>query len=134
MSESISEFLKVASTLCIDYPDVKGDLNLEISKVREVSEKLVAAANDFANEPYSTQKRVYMGSHARILLNSVARLMAIADMIDSIAAHLLVESMLKSLGAMKMARTDREFLSLFREYGENLRDLLNQAPKFAHVL
>lgn len=74
-----------------------------------------------------------MGSNARILLSSVARLLAIADMIDSYKASSLVDEMFKSLGAMKMAKKESEFLAHFRSYGENLRDLLNLAPKFVQV-
>lgn len=75
-----------------------------------------------------------MGSQARILLNSVARLMAIADMIDSLTAHSLIDSMFRFLGAMKMAKSEKEFLAHFRAYGENLRDLLNISPKFIQVI
>lgn len=133
LSDSIGQFLEAAQALCLDYPDVRADLNAEINKIRDVSASLVGAANEFANEPYSTQKRVYMGSQARILLMAVARLMTIVDMIDSFAAGSLVEQMIKSLGAMKMARSEKEFLALFHQYGQSLRDLLNIAPKLIQV-
>lgn len=134
LAESISNFLECANGLCIDYPDVKDDLNQEINKIRDVSQSLLSSAKEFAIEPFSMQKRVYMGSQARILLNSVARLMAIADMIDSLTAHSLIDTMFRFLGAMKMAKSEKEFLAHFRAYGENLRDLLNISPKFIQVI
>ena len=133
LSDSISHFLDAARSLCNDYPDVRADLNAEINKISDVSASLQAAATEFANEPYSSQKRVFMGSQARVLLMAVARLMTIVDMIDSFTAASLIEQMFKGLGAMKMARGEKEFLALFHAYGQSLRDLLNIAPKLVQV-
>lgn len=133
LSDAISQFLASSHQLCLDYPDVKADLSLEINKIKDISQNVVDASFEFAKDPSSSQKRVYMGNNARILLNSVARLLAIADMIDSFSIVAIVEEMQRGLGAMKLAKVEKEFLAIFKSYGENLRNVLNIAPKSIQV-
>lgn len=94
----------------------------------------MSSANEFVKEPYSSQKRAKMGSQARALLLAIARLMTLVDMIDSYSAGSLVDFMLKNLGKMKLARNQKDFLALFHEYGQYLRDLLNIMPSILQVI
>lgn len=135
LSDAISQLLNTSHQLCLDYPELKADLSLEINKIKDISQKVIDSSYEFANDSSSSQKRVYMGNNARILLSSVARLLAIAEMIDSFSIMSIVEKMQKILETMKLTKTEKEFLAIFKTYDENVKSVLNMiAPKFIQVL
>lgn len=134
LSESVEEFLNVCRQLTVDYADVKDDLEPEISRVREVADQAIKASSDFVAEASSSQRRTNMQSNARKLLNSVARMLALADMIDAyILVTRLIETMKQLLVKMKAAKTNEQFMEHFKAYGQHLKELLNFTSKAIQV-
>ncbi len=61
---------------------MRDELTKALHDVKLCGDTMANAAKEFADDPFSSQKRAYMVGTARELLNAVARLLAIADMID----------------------------------------------------
>jgi catenin alpha len=80
--EATNHFLKQGNEIAQENPDMKDELAKALNDVKLCGDMMAGASKDFADDPFSSQKRANMVAAARELLNAVARLLAIADMID----------------------------------------------------
>jgi hypothetical protein len=80
--EATGHFLKQGNEIAQENPDMKNELTMALNDVKRCGDTMAVASKDFADDPFLSQKRAIMVAAARELLNAVARLLAIADMID----------------------------------------------------
>lgn len=125
LDKSIDNFICKSNEISLEYPEIQMDILNEIKHFKEHGNKLNEASKEFLSDPTSSKKRTSMGNRAKQVLNSVARLLAIIDMIDSYLISKVTEKMQKLLICMKSSKNEEEFLSYFTNYGQNLKDLLN---------
>lgn len=100
-----------------------------ISLIRQSGNSMVDASRDFANDPLSNQKRSIMIRYSRDLLSSIAKLLNIADCIDT---NLLLESIQlvqQDLVSLKNSSNQDELTHHFKLFGAHLVELTNQAGK-----
>lgn len=125
LNESIDNFTKHSNQLVVDYPDIKDDLEKEINNFKSKGEVSLRLSKAFADEPLSSQSRKEMANAQRELLNAVARLLAISDMIDEFSVIRVIETIQKTIVTMKKTTKEEEFISVFKSYTNVLRDLFN---------
>ncbi len=105
----------------------------ELDSFRMKSSQMIKISNDFSNDPVSTELRLQMIQKARELLISVARILAIADLIDLSELNGLKERVETSLNRMKMSNCKEELMMYFHEYGLNFKELINFIKKALNV-
>lgn len=134
LSDSINEFMENGTQLAADHQEVRQELTAELNRLREGSAvELIQTARAFAAEPSSTAKKTQMGTSARNLLNSVSRVLAIAEMIDAHAIRTLVETLFQELQEMSRMRSIDEFVPSFKTYSDDLKSLINLCSRAIQV-
>lgn len=134
LSDSIGEFLECGTRLATEHAEVRNELNNEVNRLRDgAARELIQAARAFAAEPSSAMKKNQMGASARLLLNSVSRVLAIAEMIDSHVIRPLVESISQALQDMSRMRSIEEFVPAFKSYSDDLKSLINLCSRALQV-
>lgn len=134
LSDSIGEFVECGTLLATEHAEVRNELSSEINRLRDgAARELVQAARAFAAEPSSVMKKNQMGASARLLLNSVSRVLAIAEMIDSHVIRPLVESISQALQDMCRMRSIEEFVPAFKSYSDDLKSLINLCSRALQV-
>ena len=125
LNESIENFLLHSKEISKDFPSIQIQLNAEIENVKLKGNEALKKSSIFASDPISSSKRKDMGMAQRELLNAVARLLAIADMIDEYSVVRIVDRLHNIVSNMKKATKEDEFLQHYKGYAENLKELLN---------
>jgi hypothetical protein len=125
LNESIENFLLHSQEISKEFPSIQNQLNAEIDRVKSTGNEALRVSDIFARDPVSSSKRKEMGLAQRDLLNAVARLLSIADMIDEFSVIRIVDKLQKIVNNMKNAKKEDEFLQHYKGYAENLKDLLN---------
>ena len=125
LNESIQNFLLHSQEISKEFPSIQNQLNAEIDRVKSTGNEALRVSDIFARDPVSSSKRKEMGLAQRDLLNAVARLLSIADMIDEFSVVRIVDKLQKIVSNMKNAKKEDEFLQHYKGYAENLKDLLN---------
>lgn len=134
LSDAISEFLDSGARLASEHPEARNELNIELTKLREsAARSLVQSASEFANDPSSGSKKNQLGTSARLLLNSVSRVIAIAELIDSHSIRPLVDALAQYLRDMNQMKSIEEFAPAFKTYSDNLKTLINLCSRALQV-
>lgn len=97
--------------------------------IRQSGNLMAEASRDFANDPLSNQKRSVMIRHSRDLLSSVAKLLNIADCIDTNLLLSCVQLLQQDLTNLKNASNQDELMHHFKPFGAHIIDLTNLAGK-----
>lgn len=129
LKEATLHFIKQGSEIAHENPDVKDEMLNAVENVRSNGERMANSAKEFTNDPFSSNKRVTMVAIARDLLTAVARLLTLADMIDSRSLLKAISQVQKDLENIRNANNQDELTSYFKIYGQDLVDLTNQAGK-----
>jgi len=134
LNESIENFLFHSKEISQEFPSIQIQLNAEIESVKSKGNEALRVSSIFASDPISSSKRKDMGLAQRDLLNAVARLLAIADMIDEYSIVRIIDKLQKIVNNMKQATKEDEFLVHYKGYAENLKDLLNLSHNKQEVI
>lgn len=73
----------------------------------------------------SSDKRVKLVRIARDLLNSVTRIMAVADILDSKKSARIRKDMERELAFMQSSLNQQELLEHFKAYGEFYKEMMD---------
>ena len=95
----------------------------ELDSFRTKSSLMISISNEFSQDPVSSEKRLKMIQNARELLSSVARILAIADLIDINQLSDLMQRFENSLNQMKSSNSKEMLMMYFKEYGINFKEL-----------
>ena len=125
LNDSINNFLIHSNDIANEYPSLKSELSKEIDHLRARGDNAIRMSSLFANDPVSSTTRKEMANAQRDLLNAVARLLAIADMIDEYSIVRIVDKLQLVVSNMKKTTNEEEFLRHYKSYAENLKDLLS---------
>lgn len=90
---------------------------------------MAEASRDFANDPLSNQKRSIMIKHSRDLLSCIAKLLSIADCIDTNLLLACIQLVQHDLAALKTSNNQDELMHHFKLFGAHLVDLASLAGK-----
>ena len=131
--ESIDTFALKSNEIADEFPEIQKELKKELANVKDCGNKTIEASNKFTSEPTVSEKRISLSVNAQKLLCAVARVLAIVDLIDEQSIVRYIEAMLKTLMIMKKCKKDSEFMTHFKEYGQNLKNLLNNINKSVEV-
>lgn len=123
--DSIDSFVKNSNQIAQEYPEIQTELKKEIKCFKDMGNVTVESSHEFATDPYDTSKRKKLSENAQRLLCTVARILALADLIDNQSIVRYIENMLNALELMRNVKTESEFVKHFKYYGENLKHLLN---------
>jgi hypothetical protein len=133
--DSIDKFVLKGNEIAGDFGiEIEAELRKEITSVKECGNKTIEAAYKFATEPTVPEKRVTVSANAEKLLRGVARVLAIADFIDTQSIVGFVRSMLEILGLMRGSSNDYAFMHNFKTYTQELKHLLNHLNKTLEVI
>lgn len=126
LNESIEVFLSRSTQILNENSFSLEEFNTgeELDTFRLKSNQMLQVAAHFAKEPTSSEKRLIVIQRARELLCYVARILTLADLIDSKQLHIIVDKLKSNLNAMKNASSQEELLAFFKEYGVNFKELM----------
>jgi catenin alpha len=127
--ESIENFLALGNEIAQENPEIHQDLMQAIENVRTTGNLMADTSRDFANDPLTPQKRLIMVKSSRDLLNSISRLLSLADMIDVNLLLRLIQIVQQDLYNMKNSSNQDELAQHFKSFGRNIIDLTNLAWK-----
>lgn len=127
--QAIETFLQQGQELAQEHPDMRDELYKCINDVRDSGNQMAETSRDFANDPLSSHKRMIMIKASRDLLNSISRLLTIADMIDVNILLRTIQIVQQDLNNLKNSSNQDELTHHFKNYGRNLIELTNQAGK-----
>ena len=125
LNDSINNFIKHSNHICNEYPSLKIELSKEINNLKAKGDEAIKESGLFANDPLSSSRRKEMANGQKNLLHAVARLLAIADMIDEYSIVKIIDRIQIVVNSMKKTTNEDEFLKHYKSYAENLKDLLN---------
>lgn len=135
LNESIENFLNnsinVLSENSANILEVQ--IANEIDAFRLKSNQMMQLSRNFANDPGSSEKRVVMIQRSRELLGYVARILAIADLIDLKQLNVVLEQIEINLNLMKNSTCQEELMTHFKSYGLNFKELINYTKKALNV-
>lgn len=129
VEKATENFITNGEEIARENDDFRDKMTEAVNEVRDAGQKMSEASRQFAEDPCSSAKRGQMVREARNLLNRVAGLLILADMID-------VNNLLKSLEAVEgdlknvvNSNNQEELLKNFNEFGRKANDLIYQAAK-----
>jgi catenin alpha len=127
--EAIESFLRQSGEIAQENPEMSNELMDSIGDIRTVGNSVVETARDFVNEPISSQKRAQVVKSAHELLNAIARLLTLADVIDINTLMRCMQSVQQDLQNLKTSSNQDELTHHFKTYGRDLVELANLAGK-----
>ncbi len=130
---SIDAFINCSEQIFKDYGEINSQILIEIEKLRSISRSTIIASNEFAASPSSSEKRTVVVKAARVLLSSVSRIMAIADMLDSRKFLRIKKDIESNLAFMQSATSQEEMFKYFKQYGECYKELVDFTYKTIKV-
>lgn len=123
LSDAINEIISSGSEL--ERDNMSSELNAELTRLSETGRDLIRTAAEFADEPSSAAKKTKLAASSKLLLQSLSRLLAIADLLDAHAIRPLVDSIACALRSMSEMRSIEAFLPAFKRYNDDLKSLIN---------
>ena len=108
---------------------MREELMQSIGVVRAAGNTMAETSREFANDPLAAQKRAVMTKASRELLNAVARLLTIGDMIDLNLMLKAIQAVQQDLANMKNSNNQDELTHNFKNYGRDAFELTNLAGK-----
>lgn len=127
--KSIELFMHHANDMAQENAEYRDEIMRCIEDIRQHGNLMIEASRDFSLDPLSVQKRLHMVKISKDLLNSIAALLQIGDLIDS---NLLIQSIQlvkQDLIKLKQSNNQDELAANFKNYGSDLIDLTNLAGK-----
>lgn len=121
--ESIETFLRQSSEIAQENPEISNELMQSIGEIRNAGNVVVEAARDFVNEPISAPKRQMLVKASHDLLGYIARLLALADVIDMNSIMRSIEVIQQDLQQLKASSNQDELMHHFKSYTRNLAEL-----------
>ena len=157
LNDSIVNFLTASENILNEetssYLIAEFQIGEELNKFRLSSNQMIQISKMFSTDPSSSDRRLQMIQKARELLSSVsvnfwilsstkiksliytqvARILAIADLIDLNSIQILSEKIYENLNKMKNSRDQEELMLNFKNYGVNFKELINFTKKAMNV-
>lgn len=127
--EATENFLRQGSDLAHEYPEMKEDILNAIGLIRQSGNSMAEASREFANDPFSNQKRSIMIRASKELLTSIGKLLTIADLIDNDLLFRAIQMVQEDLLNLKNSTNQDELTHHFKSYGTHLIELTNLAGK-----
>jgi catenin alpha len=124
--ESIENFLRHGTEIAQENDEMRAELLQCINDIRISGNIMIESSRDFASEPTSSQKRLLMAEVSRDLLNSIAQLLSVADIIDANSLLRSIQAVQQDLINLKNSSNQDELTHHFKNYGRNLIDLTNK--------
>ena len=127
--DSTELFTTSSALIFKDKSNLSPEVVLELEHLKVASSNAIVASNKFANDPSSSEKRVDLVKYARDLLSSVARVMAMADMLDANKKAQMQNDIEKDLAMIQCATSSQELLDYFKMYGLSCKQLIDSASQ-----
>jgi catenin alpha len=127
--EAIETFIRQGADIAQDNPEMSDEIMQTIAQIRLNGNEMAETARDFANDPLCTQKRLVMIKASRDLLNTVGRLLSLADMIDINLLLGSIQIVQQDLINLKNSSNQDELTHHFKIYGRNIVELTSQAGR-----
>ena len=127
--EALKNLTNEALEVSKETPEMRKEFEKAANEVKVSGDKFVLSGREFIKEAKSSQRRAIMVQHGRELLGAVARLLAIADMVDLQLVSTITERLRKDLIALKSVRTEQEFQTIFKSYSQSLEKLMVLSSK-----
>ena len=127
--KSIELFLHHANDLIQENSEYRDDIIRCINEIRQNGNLMIESSRDFAQDPLSVQKRLHMVKISKDLLNSIANLLQIGDLIDSNLLLRSIQIVQQDLINLKQSNNQDELTLNFKNYGRDLVDLTTLAGK-----
>ena len=122
--EALKNLTNEALEVSKETPEMRKEFEKAASEVKVSGDRFVDSGREFIKEAKSSAKRAVMVQHGRELLGAVARLLAIADMVDLRLVSTVAEGLRKDLMALRSVRTEQEFQTVFKSYSQSLDKLM----------
>jgi hypothetical protein len=129
--ESIENFLRHGTEIAQENDEMRNELLQCINDIRISGNIMIESSRDFASEPTSSQKRLLMAEVSRDLLNSIAQLLSVADILDANSLLRSIQAVQQDLINLKNSSNQDELTHHFKNYGRNLIDLTNKTGKIS---
>ncbi|CAF0896434.1 unnamed protein product [Brachionus calyciflorus] len=127
--KSIELFLHHANDLIQENTEYRDEIIRCINEIRQNGNLMIESSRDFAQDPVSVQKRLHMVKISKDLLNSIANLLQIGDLIDSNVLLRSIKIVQQDLINLKQSNNQDELTNNFKDYGRDLIELTNLAGK-----
>lgn len=127
--EAIETFIRQGADIAQDNPEMSDEIMQTIAQIRLNGNEMAETARDFANDPLCAQKRLVMIKASRDLLNTVGRLLSLADMIDINLLLGSIQIVQQDLINLKNSSNQDELTHHFKIYGRNIVELTSQAGR-----
>lgn len=127
--KSIELFMHHANDMAQENAAYREDIMQCIEHIRQHGNMTIEASRDFSLDPLSVQKRLHMVKISKDLLNSIAVLLQIGDLIDSNLLMQCIQRVQQDLLKLKQSNNQDELAANFKDYGSDLIDLTNLAGK-----
>jgi hypothetical protein len=123
---SAEAFMNVATDVFKDHVETQPKIINELDRLSLAIAQTVTTSKEFTREPCSIEKRVKLIGNARYLLSSIARIMAIADMISNKtnSFHDIKLSLERELTNMQLANNNESLNESFQSYTQSFNDLM----------
>lgn len=132
--EAIETFIRQGADIAQENPEVSEEIMQTIAQIRANGNEMAETARDFANDPLSSQKRLVMIKASRDLLNTVARLLSVADMIDINILMRSIQLVQQDLNNLKNSSNQDELTHHFKIYGRDVVELTCHAGRRQAVI
>ena len=127
--DAIEQFIRHGADIAQENPEMRDEIVQTVANLRSHGNIMAESARDFANDPLAPQKRMHMIKSSHELLNCVARLLSLADLIDVNVLLRAVQTVQQDLSNLKNSSNQDELTHHFKSYGRDIIELTNQAGK-----
>ena len=127
--EAIENFIRQGADIAQSNPEMSNEIMQTISQIRVNGNQMAETARDFANDPLSNEKRLIMIQTSRELLNTVGRLLSLADMIDINLLLRSIQLVQQDLSNLKNSSNQDELTHHFKVYSRDIIELTCQAGR-----
>lgn len=124
LNKSVEEFANKSAEISSELSMYKPELGQEISNFREAGSVLTQTAVDFVRDPLNAKKRILLANQAKPVLVSLARILALFDLIDQQSLVIIVHEMRRILTTMKSTVSKKDFIHEFKSYGKQMKEFL----------
>ena len=125
LNKSLEEFANKSAEISLELSTYKLELGEEISKFRKAGAILTQTAVDFVADPLNAKKRILLGNQSKPVLVSLARILALFDLIDQKTLLMVVHEMRRILKIMKLTVSEKDFIYEFKSYGKQMKEFLD---------
>ncbi|RNA04485.1 catenin alpha-2-like isoform X4, partial [Brachionus plicatilis] len=125
LKSSLEQFANKSAEISMELSAYRPELGEEISKFRTGGAALTQTALDFVQDPLNAKKRIVLGNQAKPVLVSMARILALFDLIDQKTLVMIVHEMSHMLKRMKLTVSQKDFVHEFKSYGKKMKEFLD---------